>query len=52
VQHKFRITVGPLRLEEYRSSCLEVPHLARLLAMVRHWVGLEFEWDLKLVLAP
>ena len=50
VQHKFRITVGPLRLEEYRQFLPGGPHLARLLAMVRHWVGLEFEWDLKLVL--
>jgi type VI secretion system protein ImpH len=50
VQHKFRITVGPLRLDEYRQFLPGGPHLARLLAMVRHWVGLEFEWDLKLAL--
>jgi type VI secretion system protein ImpH len=50
VQHKFRITVGPLSLEEYRRFLPGGMHLARLQAMVRHWVGLEFEWDLKLML--
>jgi type VI secretion system protein ImpH len=51
VQHKFRITLGPLTLEQYRQFLPDGDKLARLQAMVRHWVGLEFEWDLKLVLA-
>jgi type VI secretion system protein ImpH len=51
VQHKFRITLGPLTLEQYRQFLPGGGKLARLQALVRHWVGLEFEWDLKLVLA-
>lgn len=51
VQHKFRITMGPLRLVQYLRFLPGGGDLARLRALVRHWVGLEFEWDLKLVLA-
>lgn len=51
VQHKFRITLGPLTLEQYRQFLPGGERLARLQAMVRHWAALEFEWDLKLVLA-
>jgi type VI secretion system protein ImpH len=51
VQHKFRITMGPLRLDRYRRLLPGGADLARLQALVRHWVGLEFEWDLRLVLA-
>lgn len=51
VQHKFRIVMGPLRLDQYRRFLPGGPDLARLQALVRHWVGLEFAWDLKLVLA-
>jgi type VI secretion system protein ImpH len=50
VQHKFRITMGPLRLDQYRRFLPGGADMARLLALVRHWVGLEFAWDLKLVL--
>lgn len=51
VQHKFRIRVGPLGLDRYRRFLPGGADLARLQALVRHWVGLEFAWDLKLVLA-
>lgn len=51
VQHKFRITVGPLRLDQYLRFLPGGADLKRLHALVRHWVGLEFAWDLKLVLA-
>lgn len=50
VQHKFRIVVGPLRLEQYQRFLPGGADLARLRAMVRSWVGLEFDWDLKLIL--
>jgi type VI secretion system protein ImpH len=50
VQHKFRITMGPLRLDQYRRFLPGGADIARLQALVRHWVGLEFAWDLKLVL--
>lgn len=50
VQHKFRITIGPLRLDRYRRFLPGGADLPHLQALVRHWVGVEFEWDLKLVL--
>ena len=50
VQHKFRIVVGPLRLEQYRRFLPGGADVERLQALVRHWVGIEFAWDLKLVL--
>jgi type VI secretion system protein ImpH len=51
VQHKFRIIVGPMRIARYVSFLPGGDDLARLQAMVRQWVGLEFEWDVQLVLA-
>lgn len=51
VQHKFRIVVGPLRIAQYRRFLPGGDRLAQLQAMVRHWVGLELAWDLRLVLA-
>jgi type VI secretion system protein ImpH len=50
VQHKFRITIGPLRLDRYRRFLPGGADLARLQSLVRCWVGIEFEWDLKLLL--
>jgi type VI secretion system protein ImpH len=51
VQHKFRICIGPLTLDQYRRFLPGGANLARLQAMVRHWVGLELDWDLRLVLS-
>jgi type VI secretion system protein ImpH len=51
VQHKFRIVIGPLREARYHAFLPGGRDLARLQAIVRQWVGLEFEWDLKLILA-
>lgn len=50
VQHKFRICIGPLRLDQYRRFLPGGPDVARLQALVRNWVGIEFAWDLKLIL--
>jgi type VI secretion system protein ImpH len=50
VQHKFRIVIGPLREARYHAFLPGGSDLARLQAMVRQWVGLEFEWDVKLIL--
>ncbi|MBQ0961308.1 type VI secretion system baseplate subunit TssG [Ideonella sp. 4Y11] len=50
VQHKFRIVIGPLDLPRYHDFLPGGRDLARLHAMVRQWVGLEFDWDLRLVL--
>jgi type VI secretion system protein ImpH len=51
VQHKFRITIGPLSLDRYQGFLPGGAELERLRALVRHWVEIEFAWDLKLVLA-
>ncbi|QHJ00980.1 type VI secretion system baseplate subunit TssG [Xylophilus rhododendri] len=51
VQHKFRIVIGPLRESRYHAFLPGGSDLARLQAMVRQWVGLEFEWDLQIILA-
>ena len=50
VQHKFRIVIGPLSESHYQAFLPGGPDLARLQAMVRQWTGLEFAWDLKLIL--
>lgn len=51
VQSKFRIVIGPVREARYHAFLPGGADLARLQAMVRQWVGLEFEWDVKLILA-
>lgn len=51
VQSKFRIVIGPVREARYHAFLPGGSDLARLQAMVRQWVGLEFEWDVKLILA-
>lgn len=51
VQHKFRITIGPLSLAGYERFLPGGRDLARLQSLVRHWVGIEFAWDVKLILA-
>lgn len=50
VQHKFRIVIGPLGADGFARMLPDGEGLARLRAMVRQWVGLEFEWDVQLVL--
>jgi type VI secretion system protein ImpH len=51
VQHKFRIVIGPLRRQQFDDLLPDGPNLERLRAMVRQWLGLEFEWDVQLILA-
>ena len=51
VQHKFRIVIGPLALRELSRVPARRRRLGALQALVRQWVGLEFEWDLRLILA-
>jgi type VI secretion system protein ImpH len=50
VQHKFRIAIGPLRLDRFRRFLPGGADLARLQALVRSWVGIEFAWDVRLIL--
>ncbi|MCC2596545.1 type VI secretion system baseplate subunit TssG [Pusillimonas sp. MFBS29] len=49
-QHKFRIELGPLRMQSYRQYLPGGGHARQLLDWVRQYVGLEYEWDVQLVL--
>lgn len=49
-QDKFRIVLGPLALSEYRRLLSGTEGLARLAALVRNYVGDEFDWDVNLIL--
>ncbi|MBI5017335.1 MAG: type VI secretion system baseplate subunit TssG [Deltaproteobacteria bacterium] len=49
-QDKFRIVMGPLHLDEYRRLLPGGDSLARLVSLVRNYVGDEFCWDMNLVL--
>ena len=51
VQHRFRIIIGPLTLSRYADCLPGGADLYRLQAIVRQWVGLEFAWDLTLILS-
>jgi type VI secretion system protein ImpH len=51
VQHKFRIVVGPLPWARFAQMLPGGSPLAQLRAMVRQYVGFEFGWDLRLILA-
>lgn len=50
VQHKFRIVIGPLDWARYNDFMPGSQALGQLQAMVRQYVGFEFNWDVQLVL--
>lgn len=50
VQHKFRIVVGPLPWARFVAMLPGGGQLEQLQAMVRQYVGFEFEWDMRLIL--
>jgi type VI secretion system protein ImpH len=49
-QHKFRIHVGPLGLAQYQGFLPTGSAVTALADWVRHYIGRELEWDLRLVL--
>lgn len=49
-QHKFRLHVGPLTLSSYESLLPGGPGLDALRALVRQYLGMELDWDLRLAL--
>jgi type VI secretion system protein ImpH len=49
-QHKFRVVLGPVGLRDYTRLLPGGDSLARLIALVRNYVGDQFSWDLQLVL--
>jgi len=50
VQHKFRIVIGPLAWPRFTALLPGDAPLDQLQALVRQYVGLEFNWDLRLIL--
>lgn len=51
VQSKFRVVLGPLSLKDYERFLPGREGLRRLADWIRNYVGYEYEWDLRLVLA-
>lgn len=49
-QHKFRLVLGPLKLEQYLSLLPGAVALAQLTSIVRNYLGDELVWDAKLIL--
>ncbi|MGR8928998.1 MAG: type VI secretion system baseplate subunit TssG [Gammaproteobacteria bacterium] len=49
-QHKFRIVLGPLTLNQYLSLLPGAELLPQLIAIVRNYLGDELVWDVNLVL--
>lgn len=50
-QTKFRITIGPLALDEFESFFKKAFNAKRLIEWVRFYVGEEYDWDVQLILA-
>lgn len=51
-QHRFRLVMGPLSLEQYLRLTPHGDDLPTLVDWVRTFVGFELDWELKLVLKP
>ena len=49
-QHKFRIRLGPLSLEDYTRMLPNGRSALSLVDIVRNYTGFEFSWDVNLVL--
>ena len=49
-QHRFRIVMGPMKLEEFQRFLPGTDSLRRLVAWVRNYVGDELLWDVNLIL--
>ncbi|MGH8419846.1 MAG: type VI secretion system baseplate subunit TssG [Pseudomonas sp.] len=49
-QHKFRIRLGPLKLEEYMGMLPVGEPFRHLVAWVAEYLGHELDWDLNLIL--
>lgn len=51
-QHRIQVAFGPLSLQQYESLLPGGSALHRLVALMRHYLGFELDWDLRLSLAP
>lgn len=50
VQHKFRIELGPMSFEEYQRFLPGESQAIALRDWVRHYAGIEYLWDVRLIL--
>lgn len=50
IQHKFRIVLGPMSIENYLSFLPGCPANQQLKDWVRQYINYEFEWDVQLLL--
>jgi type VI secretion system protein ImpH len=51
-QHRFRISLGPLRHDQFRALLPGTQGFLHITAIVRNYIGDELKWDLRLKLAP
>ncbi|WP_043519302.1 type VI secretion system baseplate subunit TssG [Achromobacter arsenitoxydans] len=51
-QHRFRLVMGPLSLEQYLRLTPHGDDLPTLVDWVRTFIGHEFDWELKLLIQP
>ncbi|AJY13443.1 type VI secretion system baseplate subunit TssG [Burkholderia dolosa] len=51
-QHKFRVVIGPLDLDQYLRLTPHGDDLPTLVDWVRAFVGLEYDWEIKLLVKP
>lgn len=49
-QHKFRVVIGPVDLEDFQRMLPGGDSLQRLTAWIRNYVGLAYNWDVNLIL--
>lgn len=51
MQHKFRIELGPMAQQDYERFLPGAPQCQQLRDWVRQYLGIEFAWDVRLILA-
>ena len=50
IQHKFRLQFGPLKLKDYQRFLPDQAYAQQVIDWVRHYLGIEYSWDVRLVL--
>lgn len=50
-QHRIQVAFGPLTFEQYEAFLPGGAQIKRLVALMRHYLGFELDWDVRLTLA-
>lgn len=50
IQHKFRLRLGPLRINDYQPLLPRRRNAQQVLDWVRHYLGIAYQWEVQLVL--